>query len=85
MAKLNFTCPNCAHHKVEVVQDGASATTLINGVDECMDIEYGKTVIHECSQSVYQCVNCGHHICTGTEDDLLDALGYPNNNDKETK
>jgi len=70
---FTFKCPHCSSRKLLALYIGATAKASITIKDG--EVICGEADITDSCDTIYQCSGCGNEIASGTEDDLLEALG----------
>lgn len=78
MKKYRWACPGCGENRITLVQQDAIAATIIVGFDEQTGepvYDPKSTEVTECfGEEIYECDSCGYVICTGKDEDFMDAM-----------
>ena len=67
MSKINFTCPQCSHNKVEEVLASVTVASEINVINDNGELDYGEQTNCGGYVDCYQCSNCGLNIENATD------------------
>lgn len=68
-----FTCPDCGRHRLEEVMENVVVTTVLEGIGEDGDVDYGEQSNEHGYVVRYQCVDCGHELVDEDGDHIVDA------------
>jgi len=78
MSDLTFECPECHHHKLEVIEANVTVVSEINTIDSDGQITYGEQINEggeDCHVDRYQCMECGWSIPdVDSEESLIEWL-----------
>lgn len=68
-----WTCPKCGHHQIEHVQLGVTVVTDVYVMGSA--VEFEDQTNQDGDDAWFQCRGCGHKICDGGPEELLEHLG----------